>query len=100
MQKKFKDRVNLVDKMARMSVKKIKLSESAINCYYWCNHDSDIDKATNVGLSIDECPRCSKIETWEHAVQYRKTFIMRAEFILKLHEDLKEVQSLEWQMRI
>ena len=47
----------------------------------------------NAGASTDECPRCSEIETWDHVVQCRKTVNMRADFILKLYEDLKKVQG-------
>ena len=91
--KKFKDRENLVDKMASMNVKKTKLSVSAMKCYYGCNHYGERDTAINAGTSTYECPRCSNIETWECEFQCRKTVSMRAEFILKLCEDLKKTQG-------
>ena len=64
-----------------------------MKCYCGYNHCSERDNLINAGTSTDECLRCSEIETWEHVVQCRKTFIMRAEFILKLHEGLKKVQG-------
>ena len=41
---KFKDRAKLVDKMARMNIKKIQLSASAMKCYYGHNRYGERDK--------------------------------------------------------
>ena len=62
--------------------------------YCRCNHCGERDRLTNSETSTDEYPRCSDVETWEHAVQCMKTVSMIAEFILKLHEDLKMFKSL------
>ena len=90
---KFKDRANLVEKMERINIKKIPSSESEMKWYYGCNHYGERDKLINVGTSTDECPRCSDIETWEHAVQCSKKVSNIADFIIKLHEDLKKIQG-------
>ena len=41
---KFKDRANLIDKKARINIKKIILSESVMKCYYGCNHYGERDR--------------------------------------------------------
>ena len=89
---KFKDKAHLIDKILRMTIKKIKLSASAIKYYYGCNNYGERDKINNEGTLVDECPRCSETEAWEHVMQCRKKVSMRTEFILKLYDDLKQVK--------
>ena len=79
--------------MARMNLKKTQSSALAMKFYCRCNHHVERDKATNAGASIDECPRHSEIEAWEHVVQCRKIVSKRSEFILKLDEDLRKNQG-------
>ena len=76
-----------------MRIKKMQSSAQEMKWYCGCNHYGESHKVTNTGTSTYECPRCSNIETWECEFQCRKTVSMRAEFILKLCEDLKKTQG-------
>ena len=66
--RKFKELKHLVNMKARKYLKKIPLSASALKCYYGCNHYGKRDKMMNTGTTNSECPRCSEVETGEHAV--------------------------------
>ena len=59
----LKDRTNLVDKLARITMKKTQLSASAMTYYCGYNHYDERDKATHECASTDEHPRFSEIET-------------------------------------
>ena len=78
--------------MSRIIIKKIQSSASVVKWYCGWNYYGEWDKLINAGTSTDEFPRCSEIETWEHAVRRRKKLSIRAEIILKLCECIKKVQ--------
>ena len=49
MKNRFEDRVNSVDKMARMIVKKMQSSASAMKLHCGCNHCGERDKVMSEG---------------------------------------------------
>ena len=79
---KLKDNCKLVDKMARVSIKKTQLVASEMKCYCGYNNYVERDNIIISGESINECPRCSETEAWEHVVQCRIAVSIVAEFIL------------------
>ena len=82
----------MVDKDARVNIKKIQMSASAMKFYCGCNHFGEIDNIIKNGVLSDEFPRCIEKEMWEHVVQYINAASTKAEFILELNKDLKKVQ--------
>ena len=63
---KFKCKDHLMDKKARMNIKKMQLSVSVMKFEGGLNYCGKRDKSINSGTSLDECPRWREIETWEH----------------------------------
>ena len=66
--KKFKERADLVDKDARVSMKRFKVTASTMKYYHRCNHCGERDMKVNNRASLHECPQCRDKEMWEHAV--------------------------------
>jgi len=88
----FPDKYEVIDIHARENIRGIRKIAAAFKCYYGINQYGERDRKINKDAKLLECPCCSKVETWEHIVQYSKMIHLRIEFIVKMYKELKANQ--------
>jgi len=57
---------------------------SMISCAHGFNHYGVRDVLINNNMKSNECPRCSKIEMWDHVIKCVKTKEIRRNYIIQM----------------
>ena len=91
--KKFRDKADFIDTEARINIKGLIQTPSAIKCFYRVNAYGTLDSARNKYNSIYDCLRYSTIEIQEYVIQCKKTEEMRPKFIVEMYKELKSIQK-------
>ena len=86
---KFRDKANFINTEARINIKGLIKTPSAMKCFYEVNIYGILDLVRNKFNSIYDYPWCSAIEIQEYVIQYKKTEEMRPKFIVDLYKELK-----------
>jgi len=85
---------DMIDREARTSIPKNKMSNSMMKCVHGYNHYGLRNSIINRNSTEETCPRCSQVESWDHIVRCEKTAQFRKDFITNLAtEMIKEKQN-------
>jgi hypothetical protein len=73
-----------VDTEARNVFKAKEVTPSMVKCSHGFNHYGLRDSLINNNMTEEHCPRCNRLETWDHVIRCSTTIEMRKEFIKNL----------------
>ena len=82
--KKHGCKKEFVDMEARNDFKIGKVTTSMIKCAHGHNHYGLREAMINNNMVEATCPRCEKVETWNHVIKCEKTIALRKQFIKEL----------------
>ena len=83
----------MIDEEARVSIPISRITPSLIKCVHGFNHFGTRSVAINKNEFDKSCPRCSKVENWEHVVRCVKTAEFRKDFITEMATELIAVKQ-------
>ena len=82
--KKYGHRKEFIDMEARNVFQTGKVTTSMIKCAHGFNHYGLREAMMNNNMVESTCPRCEKVETWDHVTKCQNTIELRKEFIKEI----------------
>ena len=86
--KKYKHNTEFVDIKARNAFSNKGIIASIITCSHGYNYYSMRNEIINQSLIDSECPRCNKLEIWDHVIKCPTTKELQWEFIKETAKEM------------